>query len=113
MVDASSYCYRDNARAAFDDFDQPPAFGFRDRSSLFDTHAVTHLRLRFLVMGIELLVAGHDFLEFRMGKSTLDAHYDRLCHLVGNDFPHALFTMAAGLFRLSNGLSNGFRHTNF
>ena len=46
-------------------------------------------------MGVELLVGGHDLLEFGMRKAALDANDDGFGHLVGDDFADPLFAVSA------------------
>jgi len=44
---------------------------------------VTHLRLAFLIVRVEFFITGDDLLEFRVGKTALDADDDRFRHLTG------------------------------
>ena len=80
---------------ALDDFHQPPAFHLGQRPRFLDAHAVARLGLALFVVGVKLLVGGHDLLVLRMRETALDAHDDGLGHLVGDDFADAFLALAA------------------
>jgi len=47
-------------------------------------------------VGVELLVAGNDFLVARVGKAAFDTHGNGLGHFVRNDLAEAFFAVATG-----------------
>src|SRR6266568_4318590 len=107
--DAWSNCDWSDAGAAPHDLDQAPALGLGQRAGLLDAHAVADFGFVLFIVGVKLLIAGHDFLELRMRKPPLDPHDDGFGHLVGDDFTQALLAFAAGsgqVLHISGGLNH-------
>src|SRR3954469_8266249 len=88
-------------RALFDHFHQPPRLGLRERPRFLNANSIAHLRLFLFVVSVELLILGHDFLEFRMAETAFHTDDDGLVHLVRNNFPSSFLPMLPGFFYLS------------
>src|SRR5260221_4265343 len=61
-----------------------PGLGLGNGAAFLDHHAVAHLRVVALVVGVVLLGALHHLADGRMHHLALDHHGDRLVHLVAH-----------------------------
>src|SRR5690606_26222535 len=69
----------------FEDLDDAPTLGRRERPGLHDQDPVTDAALVLLVVSLELVVAAHDLAVEGVLDTVLDGDHDGLVHLVADD----------------------------
>ena len=79
---------------AFHDPNQSPPLGLGERPGFHNLNKIAHLRHIVLVVHLELVVFGDDFLVERVRGPPGNFHHDRLVHFGGDDFPFPNFSVA-------------------
>src|SRR5215510_4196299 len=76
------------------DLFQAPTLQLGQRPRLPEAHEVPHMRFVLIIVGIKLLADRNDPTVERVRFLARHFHYDRLVHLVGDDFPNDFFAPA-------------------